>query len=69
MRHYVSLVSAVTPEEKCHVPLHQERQTECQRVRKWTLKHSEPRVPRRRKRTPLTVPRRHSLRSGGVKPV
>ena len=58
-----------TSKEKCQVPLHQERLTESLRVRQWTLKRPQlPRQKHTKKRTPLTVPRKHSVRRGGVKP-
>ena len=54
---------------KCKVPLHQERLTESHWVHQWTIKRPQPpRQKHGRKRTPLTVPRKHSVRSGGVKP-
>lgn len=53
--------------DKADLPLHSERVEEVRRVKEWMSTNSCEQKLRKRKRTPLTVPRKHSLRRGGVK--
>lgn len=53
--------------DKADLPLHSERVEDVSRLGQWMLKNPSEKGARKRKRTPLTVPRKHSLRREGVK--
>ena len=54
--------------DKACLPVQCERDLEVARVKQWTLKMTPKKLDKRkRKRTPLSVQRKHSMRTGGVK--
>ena len=53
--------------DKADLPLHSEWVEDVSRLGQWMLKNPSEKGARKRKRTPLTVPRKHSLRREGVK--
>ena len=46
--------------DKAHLPLHSERVEDVSRLGQWMLKNPSEKGARKRKRTPLTVPRKQS---------